>query len=239
MLLTMRASAEGGRALGIWLAGQLDAAQTAETAQEREAAEDLAALLTPVVKGFCTDLGFEAASLAVQVYGGHGYIRDHGMEQYLRDARIAMIYEGTNGVQALDLAGRKLPMGNGRVLKRFTEPVAAFIATHGQDGPLSAFTRPLADALDRLRDASDRLAVVSEIGAAANDYLRLFGLTAMGFMWARTAAIAIKRPDDSFYQAKLLTARFYMERILPQTAAHHAAIRAGGEVLQLFADAAF
>jgi hypothetical protein len=239
MLLTMRATAEGGRALGTWLAAQLDAAQTAPTAEAREAANDLAALLTPVVKGVCTDLGFEAASLAVQVYGGHGYIRDHGMEQYLRDARIAMIYEGTNGIQALDLVGRKLPMAGGRVLKRFTGPVAAFVAQHRDRPALSGFVRPLSDAVDRLLDASERVQADADSGAGATDYMRLFGLTAMGYMWARTALIAAPRQDDPFYRAKFLTGRFFMERMLPQTAALHAAIRAGSEVLRIFDDAAF
>ncbi len=239
MLLTMRASAEGGRALGIWLATQLDAAETAETAEARLAAEDLAALLTPVVKGVCTDLGFEAASLAVQVYGGHGYIRDHGMEQYLRDARIAMLYEGTNGVQALDLVGRKLPMGEGRVLNRFVDPVSGFIAAHRENPELAPFVRPLSDALDRLLDATDRVKAQSEMGASANDYLRLFGLTALGFMWARSAVIALPQRNDPFYRAKWLTGQFFMERMLPQTAALHTAIRAGGEVLRTFEDAAF
>jgi len=239
MLLTMRAHAEGGRALGVWLASQLDLAATAPTPAAREEAEDLAAVLTPVVKALCTDLGFEAASLGVQVYGGHGYIRDHGMEQYLRDARIAMLYEGTNGVQAMDLAGRKLPAQGGRLLHRFIEPIAAFIEANGADPALAAFVGPLGAALEHLRDASDRLRVPAEVGAAASDYLRLFGLTALGFMWARAAALALPRQDDAFYRAKLRTARFFMERILPQTGALLAAIGAGGGVIEAFEDAAF
>ncbi len=198
-----------------------------------------------MVKALFTDLGFEVASTALQCYGGHGYIRDCGMEQFVRDARISMIYEGTNGVQALDLVGRKLPQDNGRLLTRFLDPVLAFIEAHAEDDAMQPFIPPLQTALEHLQIATGQImeagmADHDEIGAASVDYLRLFGLVALAFMWARMAQVALpKAAAGGFYKAKVETAKFYMQRLLPQTGALLAAIQSGATVMMEFEAAAF
>ncbi|MCH8999827.1 MAG: acyl-CoA dehydrogenase C-terminal domain-containing protein [Proteobacteria bacterium] len=236
-LLTMRATIEGCRALGIWVATAVDiAAKHPDEARRREA-EDLVELLTPIVKAYFTDMGFEAANLGVQVFGGHGYIREHGMEQLVRDARIAQLYEGTNGIQALDLVGRKLPRHMGRALRQFFHPVFAFIEDNQAEPELAEFVLPLAKAFGRLQQATAWVAQQGlrdpeEAGAAASDYLRLFALTALAYIWARTAKVVLDKPEAeraAFHQAKLATARFYMTRILPQTSGLFAAINAGAK----------
>ncbi|MBB5371973.1 acyl-CoA dehydrogenase C-terminal domain-containing protein [Acidocella aromatica] len=244
MLLTIRAYNEGCRAMGVWVAQALDAAEKGD-----EAAADFVALMTPIVKALFTDLGFESASLGVQVYGGHGYIRDHGMEQFVRDARIAMIYEGTNGVQALDLIGRKLPANFGRSLRRFFHPVAEFIEAHQNDAHIGKLVQGFARAFGALQLATGFVAEKGmsdpeEAGAAATDYLRMFGLVALGFMWVRMALIAAEKaplggPDAAFYQTKLATARFYMERILPQAGALLFTIKAGKAAMMALPEEAF
>ena len=249
MLLTMRAYTEGCRALAGWVARGLDLLEHSPDPATRQEADDFTALMTPVIKALFTDLGFEAANLGVQVYGGHGYIRDHGMEQYVRDARIAMIYEGTNGIQALDLVGRKLPAHAGRYLRRFFHPVADFIAAHADDGAIGELVRPLGKAFGALQLASAHIAAAGlrdpeEAGAAASEYLRLFGIVALGYMWARMAEVAAaKLPaadgDAGFYRTKLATARFYMERILPQAGALLAGIKAGKAAMMAVEEAAF
>ncbi|MDR3505953.1 MAG: acyl-CoA dehydrogenase C-terminal domain-containing protein [Acidocella sp.] len=244
MLLTIRAYNEGCRAMGVWVAQALDAAEKGD-----ESAADFVALMTPIVKALFTDLGFESASLGVQVYGGHGYIRDHGMEQFVRDARIAMIYEGTNGVQALDLVGRKLPANFGRSLRRFFHPVAEFIEAHQNDAHIGKLVQGFARAFGALQLATGFIAEKGmsdpeEAGAAATDYLRLFGLVALGFMWVRMALIAAEKaplggPDAVFYQTKLATARFYMERILPQAGSLLFTIKAGKAAMMALPEEAF
>ncbi len=248
-LMTMRATTEGCRALAGWVARAVDAAAHADDAEARQEATDFTALMTPIVKALFTDLGFEAASLGVQVYGGHGYIRDHGMEQYMRDARIAMIYEGTNGIQALDLVGRKLGQHNGRLLRRFFHPVAAFIEARRDHAELGALVKPLERAFGALQLATGYIAEQGlrdpeEAGAAATEYLRLFGLVALGFMWARAAQVALEKlpvadGDAQFYRDKLTTARFYMERVLPQVGALYAAIKSGKAAMMQLDEAAF
>jgi alkylation response protein AidB-like acyl-CoA dehydrogenase len=243
MLLTMRAYVEGCRALGAWVARELDILSHSTDDEDKQAADDFTALLTPVVKAFFTDLGFEVSSLAVQCYGGHGYIRDNGIEQYLRDSRISMLYEGTNGIQALDLVGRKLPTGAGRLLSRFLDPVLDFIETHADDESLEPYITPLQTAVEHLQIATGFIMEVAmanhdEAGAAAVDYLRLFGLVALGFMWAKMAVIAAPK-DEPFYQAKIGTAKFFMQRLLPQTGALLAAIQSGSETMMAFDEAAF
>ncbi len=249
MLMTIRAYTEGCRALGGWVARQLDEAAHAEDAASREAAEDFAALMTPLVKALFTDLGFEMASLGLQVYGGHGYIRDHGVEQYVRDARISMLYEGTNGVQALDMVGRKLGANMGRSLRRFFHPVSEFIAATRDDPALGGLTKLLERSFGALQLATAHIAIAGlkdpeEAAAAASDYLRLFGLVALGYMWARSAQIAqLKLPtangDARFYQAKLGTARFYMERLLPQAGALYLTIKSGKTSMMALDEAMF
>jgi alkylation response protein AidB-like acyl-CoA dehydrogenase len=234
-LLTMRATIEGCRALGIWVATAVDIAAKHPDEAARREAEDLVELLTPIVKAYFTDMGFEAANLGVQVFGGHGYIREHGMEQLVRDARIAQLYEGTNGIQALDLVGRKLPRHMGRALRRFFHPVFAFIEDNQAEPGLAEFVLPLAKAFGRLQQATAWVAQQGlrdpeEAGAAASDYLRLFALTALAYIWARTAKAVLDKPEgerEAFHQAKLATARFYMTRVLPQTSGLFAAINAG------------
>jgi alkylation response protein AidB-like acyl-CoA dehydrogenase len=244
-LMTIRAYVEGCRALSGWVASALDRETKSSDPARRQDAEDFVALMTPVVKALFTDLSFDLSSMALQVYGGHGYIRDHGMEQLVRDARICMIYEGANGIQALDLVGRKLPAHMGRFMRGFFHPVQEFIEQNSDD-PL---TLPLAKAFGALQQATAHIATVSlkdpeEAGAAATDYLRLLGLVALGFMWARTAKLArAKLPaangDASFYQTKLVTAQFFMDRLLPQTASLWSVIKAGKASMMALEDAAF
>jgi alkylation response protein AidB-like acyl-CoA dehydrogenase len=247
MLLRMRALTEGARAVAVWVSTELDVSVHHSDANERQAADDLVQLLTPVIKGFFTDIGFEVSNLGVQVFGGHGYIREHGMEQYVRDARITQLYEGTNGVQALDLVGRKLPAHMGRYLRSFFHPVSEFIEREkGADG-MDEFVEPLGKAFGRLQRATARIAEQGlndpdEAGAAASDYLKLFGFVALAFAWARMAKLALAqepRDDAAFYRAKVRTARYYMQRILPASNGHFAALMAGAASTMEFEDGDF
>ena len=247
MLLNMRSQIEGARALLTWVAARYAHSQRSADAQARRDADDFVSLLTPIVKAYCTDMGSEIANLGVQIYGGHGYIREHGMEQFVRDARICQIYEGTNGVQAMDLVGRKLPAHTGRYLRQFFQPVAEFIATRAGRTELAEFVDPLSKAFGRLQKASAWIAArglrdPNEAGAAASEYLRLFALVAMAYLWARTAEIALARSDDGsdrFYRAKVKTARYFMQRVLPQSGSLFACIVAGGGSLMAFDDEDF
>ena len=249
MLMTMRVNAEACRAVGIWVAQAVDLSKHAATPAERREAEDFTALMTPVVKALFTDLGYEMASLGVQVYGGHGYIRDHGMEQFVRDARIAMLYEGTNGIQALDLVGRKMPAHMGRLLRPFFHPIAAYIAAKRGDAAIGPLVLALERAFGMLQLATGQIAAAGlkdaeEAGAAATDYLRLMGLVAMSFMLTRSAEIAQGKlaageDGDGFYAAKLASARFFTDRVLPQTAALYLAIKAGKASTMALPEAAF
>ena len=249
MLLTIRSYTEGCRALGGWVARELDEMERSEDPDARKRAEDFTALMTPVVKALFTDLGFEATNIGMQVYGGHGYIRDHGMEQLVRDARISMIYEGTNGIQALDLVGRKLPQGAGRMLRTFFHPVSEFIERNSAHPVLGDMIKGFGKAFGALQLATAEvagkgMADPEEAGAAATEYLHLFGLVALGFMWARTAVIAVEKlatpdADAGFYKAKLMTARFYMERVLPRVGGLLVAIKAGKGAMMEMDEAAF
>ena len=235
--------------MATWVARALDEQTHHPDPETRKASEDFVGLMTPIVKALFTDLGFENANLGVQVLGGHGYIREHGMEQYVRDARIAQIYEGANGIQALDLVGRKLGQNGGRLLRRFFHPVSEYIETRARDEDLAPFVGPHAKAFRRLQQATAQvarrgLANPDEAGAASTDYLRLFGLTALAYMWARMAEVAqakLGEGDDpeGFYGAKIATARFYMERVLPETGALFAQIMAGSTSIMDFEEAAF
>ena len=235
MLLNVRAFVEAGRALAGWTALQLDRAHGHEDAGERGQADALVALLTPVIKAAFTDFGFESAVQAQQVFGGHGYIREWGMEQYVRDARIAQIYEGTNGVQAMDLVGRKLPMAGGAVVEGFFDGITADVAAAG-DLVIAVRT---GEALALLREATVALrgADVDATGAAAVDYLRLFALVAMGWMWTRMA-VAAGAGDTALHQGKLAVADYYARRVLPQAGGLAASIAAGeGAIMALAAEA--
>ena len=248
MLLTQRAWIEGSRALSVWAATALDKSKHHPDPKERERAEDFIAVITPVVKALMTDMGFEVTNLGVQVLGGHGYIREHGMEQYVRDARIAQIYEGTNGIQALDLVGRKMPAHAGRYLRQVFHPLSAYIEkTIDKDG-MTEFVEPLAKVFGRLQQATAQvarsgMARPDEAGAAATDYLRLMGFTVLAYLWARMAEISLPKlatdDPDGFYKAKVMTARFFMERLLPQATAHFQAVMAGGKTMMAFEEAAF
>ena len=235
MLLNIRVFVEAGRALAGWTALQLDRAKHHSDAGERAKADALVALLTPVVKAAFTDFGFESAVQAQQVLGGHGYIREWGMEQYVRDARIAQIYEGTNGVQAMDLVGRKLPLGGGAVVEGFFALIEADLDAAGDAGAVVAQTRV---ALALLRDVTAGLrgAGVEETGAAAVDYLRLFALVSFGWMWARMAAAP---GDSALHQSKRQLADYYAARVLPQAHGLAAQVQAGAAEMMAMEAGAF
>jgi len=240
MLMTMRAFNEAARALILWTALKGDIARRSGDANERQAADDHMGLLTPVIKGVLTDQGFANTVLAQQVFGGHGYIAEHGMEQFVRDARIAMIYEGANGIQALDLVGRKLPKDGGRALQAFFGEVSGTIKERGADAAMAAFVKPLGQALGELQQATvwfmqNTPGNPDNAGAGAADYMQLFGLVALGYMWCRIADAANAKAKAKAgangaaarMNEKLVIGRFFMERMLPATATHLARIKAG------------
>ncbi|HFN4026865.1 TPA: acyl-CoA dehydrogenase C-terminal domain-containing protein [Pseudomonas aeruginosa] len=236
MLLTMKALTEGGRVFSTYVGQQLDLAKYAEDQEERSQAEALVALLIPVAKAFFTDTGLESCVLGQQVFGGHGYIREWGQEQLVRDVRIAQIYEGTNGIQALDLMGRKVVANGGLFLSIFSREVRAFAA--GANAELAEFVTPLLTALDLLDNLTQGIVARAgndprEIGAASVEYLHLFGYTAYAYLWARMAAAALRQreADPAFHDGKLATARFYFARILPRVHSLAAAVEAGSESL--------
>ncbi|NKC16034.1 MAG: acyl-CoA dehydrogenase [Gammaproteobacteria bacterium] len=247
MLMTTRAYMEGGRALYLWVASQLDRAAHHPDPQVRAAGDKRVALLTPVVKAFLSDVGTESAIACQQVFGGHGYIREWGMEQIVRDARITQIYEGTNGVQAMDLVGRKLPMEGGAVMRDYLDELRAAADSHAGTAAMVEFIAPFRSALARLEEAFDWLMEraatdPSAPGASATEFLRLMGLTGLAHMWVAAAATALEKMEGDntgFYAAKLTTARFFMQRLLPQGMALLASIRAGSESLMALEAEAF
>jgi alkylation response protein AidB-like acyl-CoA dehydrogenase len=225
MLLTARAYVEGGRALAYFAALQIDRELHHPDAEVRKEAADLLALLTPITKAFLTDNGWIATSNCLQVYGGHGYIAEWGMEQFVRDARINMIYEGTNTIQSLDLLGRKVLMDNGAKLKKFGKLVQDFIEEEGVKEEMQEFINPLADLGEKVTKLTMELGMKAmgnqdEVGGAAVDYLRVCGHLVFAYFFARMARIALDKQNsgDPFYTAKLHTARFYFQRLLPETA---------------------
>jgi alkylation response protein AidB-like acyl-CoA dehydrogenase len=248
MLLTARAYAEGGRAFAYWVALQADKQDAHADEEQRQFGADMMALMTPIVKAFMTDNGFRCASECMQVLGGHGYIREWGMEQFVRDARINMIYEGTNTIQSLDLLGRKVLMDNGAKLKKFGKLVQDFVEQHGTDPAMNEFVTPLVDLGDKVSKLTLEIGMKAfqnqdEAGAAAVDYLRIVGHLVYAYFWARMAQVALARiaadgkQVEPFYVAKLATARFYFQRLLPETAYHIRAARAGAKgVMELAAE---
>ncbi len=235
-LLTMRAFNEAARALVLWTALKSDVAHRSSDAKERQVADDHLGLMTPVLKGVLTDGGFANAVAAQQVYGGHGYIAANGVEQFVRDARIAMIYEGANGIQALDLVGRKLPRDGGRAVMAFFAEVGAFAKEHSGDEAMKPFVAPLSTSLGHLQKATtwlmmNAMAQPDNAGAAATDYMHLFGLVAMGYMWAKMAKVAQDKiaaeGAKPFLTRKLVTGRFFAERMLPETALRLTRIESG------------
>jgi alkylation response protein AidB-like acyl-CoA dehydrogenase len=225
MLLTARAYAEGGRAFTAYVALLIDRELSHPDPDVRKEAADEVSLLTPIIKAFLTDNAWIACSEALQVYGGHGYIAEWGMEQYVRDARINMIYEGTNTIQSLDLLGRKVLMDNGAKLRKFGDQVKAFVEQHGTDEKMAEFITPLADIGDKVTKLSMEIGMKAfmnrdEVGGAAVPYLRVVGHLVFAYFFARMAKIALDKQSsgDDFYKAKLATARFYFARLLPETA---------------------
>ena len=249
MLLKAKSITEGGRALAYLTGMNLDISHHHPDPVERQRADDLVALLTPIVKGYLTDMGLEVAVDCQQVYGGHGYIAEWGMEQYVRDARIAQIYEGTNGIQALDLVGRKMGQGFGRLLRRFFHPVQQFIEDNQANADLAEFVFPLAKAFAKLQQATAMVAQrglknPDEAGAASVDYMRQFALVAMGYMWCLMAKAALEKiesgeGDQEFYKSKIVTGKFFMTRVLPETDARFKMVMAGAEPLMELQEAAF
>jgi alkylation response protein AidB-like acyl-CoA dehydrogenase len=243
-LMTMRAFNEAARALVMWAGLKSDVAHRSGDDKERKSADDALGLMTPVIKGVLTDLGFANAVSAQQMFGGHGYIAEHGMEQFVRDARIAMIYEGANGIQALDLVGRKLGKDGGRALMAFLGEVGAYIKEKSADETMKPLVMPLGVASGHLQQASmwfmqNAMAKPDNAGAGATDYMHLFGLVALGYMWCKIAEAAsakIAGGDGAAarYRAKLTTARFFMDRMLPETATRLARIESGaGSTMEL------
>ena len=249
MLLEMKSFNEAARALVLWGALQVDIMRKAQTEEERQAADDLLGLLTPVIKGYLTDKGFEATIAAQQIYGGHGYIREWGMEQFVRDARIAQIYEGTNGIQALDLVGRKLGKDGGRAIQAFFRIVGEETAAARKEDGLAAIATSVERANEDLQAATlwlmqNGMANPNNAGAAAYPYMSLMGIVALGLMWLRMAKasgdiLANGGEDRSFHEAKLVTARFFAERVMPDSSSLRHKIEAGAESLMALPAEAF
>ncbi|NGO64666.1 acyl-CoA dehydrogenase [Rhizobium daejeonense] len=248
-LLTIKAFTEAGRAFTLWTALQSDIAHRSGDEKEKQAADDLLGLMTPILKGVLTDKGFDHAVMAQQVFGGHGYIEEHGMSQYVRDARIAMIYEGANGIQALDLVGRKLGMNGGRAVMALFNEIGAFCEENRADENLVLYTKSLKKGLNDLQAATmwfmqNAMAKPDNAGAGSTDYMHLFGLVVLGYMWAKMAksaneALAAGNGDADYYKNKLLTGRFYMEKVMPETALRKTRIEAGSDSLMEMAAEAF
>ena len=249
MLMEAKAFTEGARALALWAGLLVDLSHHAQTEEERQKADDLVSLLTPVIKGYFTDKGYETATNAQQILGGHGYIVEWGMEQFVRDARIAMIYEGANGVQAMDLVGRKLPRDGGRAIRAFFELVSNDVADAKNIPSLAEFAGRLEKANGELQQASlwlmqNGLANPNNAGAAAYSYMNLLGIVAIGLMWLRSAkaaqaALEAAAEDRLFYEAKLVTARFFAERVMPDAGALRRKIEGGADALMTLPAEAF
>jgi alkylation response protein AidB-like acyl-CoA dehydrogenase len=249
-LMTMRAFNEAGRALVLWTAIQSDVAHRSGDDKERQKADDLLGLMTPIIKGVLTDKGFEHAVMAQQVFGGHGYIEEHGMSQFVRDARIAMIYEGANGVQALDLVGRKLALNGGRAVQAFFKEVGEFCEAGRADEKMAPFTKGLKKGLNDLQAATmwlmqNAMAKPDNAGAASTDYLHLFGLVALGYMWGQMVKTAQAKLAEggsgstALYENKIVTGRYFMERVMPETSAHLARISTGADTMMALPAEAF
>jgi hypothetical protein len=249
MLMEARAFNEGARALILWGALQVDISRKAQTEEERLTADDLISVLTPVIKGYLTDRGFETAVNAQQIFGGHGYIREWGMEQFVRDARIAQIYEGTNGVQAMDLVGRKLAKDGGRGVRALFELIGRDIAEAKAAGDPAGVAEPLEKALGHLQGATMWLAQhgmadPNNAGAGAYAYMQLMGLVSLGWMWLKMAGVSARLKgeageDGAFHDAKIATARFFADRELVSAGALRRKVEAGAESLMALPVEAF
>ena len=239
MLMEARSFVEGARALILWTALRGDLETRSHDAAEREAAGDLMALLTPVIKAYCSDQGFQSAVKCQQVFGGAGYAKEYPAEQFVRDARIAMIYEGANGIQAMDLVGRKLPANGGRALKLFFAEIERALAEAKDDAFLTPWAEGLSRAKTDLQSATmwlmqNGMSNPDNAGAGAMDYLYLTALTALALMWLGLVKIAKAKldagdGDKAFYEAKITTGRYFLARVLPETAGHLAKLKSGAE----------
>jgi 3-(methylsulfanyl)propanoyl-CoA dehydrogenase len=247
-LLTIRAFNEAARAMVVWTALKSDVAHRSSDPKDRQEADDHMGLMTPVMKGVMTGTGFNNTVMAQQMYGGHGYIAEQGMEQFVRDSRISMIYEGANGVQALDLVGRKLPRDGGRAIMAFFAEVTAFAKENAGNEAMKPYVAPLSNALGHLQQATgwlmqNGLVRPDNAGAAATDYMELFGLVVFAYMWARMAKVANDKIAASgatpYLKTKLVTGKFFMERMLPETAAHLARLQTGADTTMELAAEAF
>jgi hypothetical protein len=250
VLMSIKSFNEAARALVLWTALRGDLAHRADDAKARQAADDHMGLLTPVIKGVLTDTGFANTVAAQQVFGGHGYIGEHGMEQFVRDSRIAMIYEGANGIQALDLVGRKLGRDGGRAITAFFGEVSAFVKEQAANEAMKPYVAPLGEALAQLQQATmwfmqNAMKKPDNAGAGSTDYMHLFGLVALAYMWAQMAKAAQEKLNNGAngseerMKAKLVTGRFFMERMLPETAAHLKRIQTGADTMMELAAEAF
>ena len=246
MLMDSRAFIEGGRAFLYWVALHGDLQEKSPDEAVREKAKDYMALMTPVLKAFLTDRGLKACNDGMQLHGGSGFTKEWGMEQFVRDVRIALIYEGTNGVQALDLVGRKLAANGGRAIFSFFAEIDDFIGDNADNEALAEMVAQLTEAKAQLQDGTtwlmqNGMSDFNNAGAASMDYLQLFGLTALAYMWVRMAKVALEKTgqgaDDPYYADKLVTARYYMERVLPESASHLAKLKTGaGSMMELAAN---
>lgn len=247
MLIHCRSFVEGARAAAMWTTMLMSIAHSKRPEAEREEADLVSDLMTPVIKAFFTDMGFEAANLAMQCFGGHGYIRDHGMEQFVRDARINQTYEGANGVQAMDLVGRKLGRKGGKAPFAVFAMIESWIKENESNAKLKGFVGPLREGLGTLQTATMWLAEhglknPNDAGAAASDYLRLMGIVVLGWMWGRMAKVALAKlagdGNKAFYEDKLIHGRYWMERMMPECAVLRARIEAGSDTIMAFRGAA-
>ncbi len=247
-LMTIRAFNEAGRAFLLWTALKSDIAHRSPDEKERQNADDLLGLATPILKGVLTDKGFDHAVMAQQVFGGHGYIEEHGMSQYVRDARITMIYEGANGIQALDLVGRKLALNGGRAVMAMFKEIGDFCEENRSDEAMAPYTKALKKGLNDLQASTmwfmqNAMAKPDNAGAGSTDYMHLFGLVTLGYMWAKIAKTAQGKlgsgdAREDYLNNKLVTARFYMEKIMPETTLRKVRIEAGSDsVMELAAEA--
>ncbi|MEL6919814.1 MAG: acyl-CoA dehydrogenase C-terminal domain-containing protein [Pseudomonadota bacterium] len=249
-LMTIRAYNEAGRAFLLWAALKSDVAHRTEDKEDADINEEMMGLMTPVIKGVLTDKGFDHTVMAQQMYGGHGYIEEWGMSQYVRDARIAMIYEGANGIQALDLVGRKLALNGGRAVQAFFKEVGEFCEENRENEQIAFFTKHLKKGLNDLQQATmwfvqNAMAKPDNAGAGSHDYMHLFGLVALGYMWGLQVKAAHEKiaaganGDAQYLDNKLATARYYFERIMPESAAHLARISAGADSMMAIPEEAF
>ncbi len=248
MLLTQKALVEGSRAFVYWLSFLNDNVRYTQ-GEEVKQSDDLMGLLTPIAKAFCTESAFEVANLGLQVFGGHGYIAEHGMEQIVRDTRIAMVYEGTTGIQSLDLLGRKVMGSDGKLLANFTKLIHKFCQAQETNEAMTEFTTPLKELIKEWGEMTMKIGERAmtnpeEVGAASVDYTMYAGYVTLAYMWAQMALVAQQKlaagtTENEFYQSKIVTAQFYFQRILPRTKAHAAAALAGAEVVMALDENSF